>query len=85
MVLCQGYGASIDIWGIGVYAYELANYYPPFAAADVKDKYRVKRVVENAEAHRIWKNPDINEELKNFIDSILRYEPEERLGANGFD
>ena len=61
MVTQKGYGLSVDIWAIGVYAYELSNYSPPFAAADMKDKYRVRRVVENAEEHRLWKNLDISD------------------------
>lgn len=85
MVLKEGYGKEIDIWAIGVYAYEMSNYYPPFASADIKDKLKVKRIVKQAENNRTWKNPNISPELKDFISSILRFDPKERLGYKGFE
>ena len=44
----KGYDKSVDIWAIGIYAYEMSNYNPPFASADIKDKLKVKRVIKNA-------------------------------------
>ena len=85
MVMRQGYNKSVDIWSIGIYAYEMSNYNPPFAGADIKDKLKVKRVVKNAENRRNWKNPAVSEELKDFINSILKFDPKERLGFNGFE
>ena len=79
MVLKEGYGKEIDI-----YAYQMSNYYPPFSSADIKDKLKVKRVVKQAQNNRTWKNPDISPQLKDFINSILKFEPKERLGYNGF-
>ncbi len=85
MVLKEGYQKEIDIWAIGVYAYEMSNYYPPFASADIKEKLKVKRVVKQAETKRVWKNPNLSEELKDFINSILKFDPKERLGYKGFE
>jgi len=48
MVMRKGYDKSVDIWAIGIYAYEMSNYHPPFASADIKDKLKVKRVIKNA-------------------------------------
>ena len=48
MVLKEGYQKEIDIWAIGIYAYEMSNYHPPFASADIKEKLKVKRVVKMA-------------------------------------
>lgn len=84
MVMRKGYDKSVDIWAIGIYAYEMSNYHPPFASADIKDKLKVKRVIKNAEIKRNWKNPNISDELKDFINSILKLDPKERLGINGF-
>jgi len=48
MVLKDGYGKEIDLWTIGIYAYEMSNYAPPFSGTEIKDKQRVKRLVKNA-------------------------------------
>lgn len=61
MVMRKGYDKSVDIWAIGIYAYQMSNYSPPFASADIKDKLKVKRVIKNAEIRRNWKNPNISE------------------------
>jgi serine/threonine protein kinase len=73
MVLKEGYQKEIDIWAIGVYAYEMSNYYPPFATSDIKEKLKVKRVVKMAEQKRIWKNPHLSDEMKDFINCILKF------------
>lgn len=31
MVLREGYGKFIDLWTIGIFAYEMSNYSPPFS------------------------------------------------------
>lgn len=60
MVLREGYGKEIDLWTIGIFAYEMSNYNPPFAGPDIKDKQRVKRLVKSAENNRNWKNPNLS-------------------------
>lgn len=73
MVLKEGYQKEIDIWAIGVYAYEMSNYCPPFATSDIKEKLKVKRVVKMAEQKRIWKNSHLSDEMKDFINCILKF------------
>ena len=85
MVMRKGYDRMVDIWAIGVYAYEMSNYSPPFSSADIRDRIKVKRVIKYNETKRNWRNSSLSEELKDFINSILRYDPKERLGYNGFD
>lgn len=80
MVLQLGYGREVDIWALGIFAYEISNYSPPFAGPDIKDRRKVKRLVKLAEANRKWQNPSIGQDLRDFIDAILRFEPKERLG-----
>jgi hypothetical protein len=53
----------------------MSNYYPPFTGPEIKDKQRVKRLVKAAETKRTWKNPQTSEELKNFIDCLLKFDP----------
>ena len=81
----KGYDRMVDIWAIGVYAYEMSNYSPPFSSADIRDRIKVKRVVKYSETKRNWRNPNISEELKDFINSILKFDPKERLGFKSFD
>ena len=85
MVMRKGYDRMVDIWAIGIYAYEMSNYSPPFSSADIKDRIKVKKVVKYCETKRNWRNPSISNELKDFINSILKYEAKERLGYNGFE
>lgn len=75
MVMRKGYDRMVDIWAIGIYAYEMSNYSPPFSSADIRDRIKVKRVIKYGETKRNWRNPNISEELKDFINSILRYDP----------
>lgn len=63
----------------------MSNYSPPFSSADIRDRIKVKRVIKYNEVKRNWRNPNTSEELKDFINSILKYEAKERLGYNGFD
>ncbi len=46
MVLQQGYGKSIDLWALGVLAYELKSGETPFKLQDVVSKLRFKRIVQ---------------------------------------
>lgn len=48
MVLRDGYTKLIDLWTLGVYSYEMSNFAPPFASAEIKNKQKVKKLVEEA-------------------------------------
>jgi hypothetical protein len=62
----------------------MCNFASPFASADIKNKTKVKKLVQNAESHRFWKNEGLSLELKGFIDSLLKFDPKKRLGAKGW-
>lgn len=62
----------------------MSNFGAPFAGPDIGNKTKVKKLVQNAETNRIWKNGGLSNELKNFINDLLRYDPKKRLGANGW-
>lgn len=48
MVLRLGYKKEIDFWTMGVFAYEMSNYSPPFSGPEIKDRQRIKRLVKAA-------------------------------------
>lgn len=73
MVLKEGYGKAIDFWTIGIYAYEMSNFSPPFSGQEIKDRLKVKKLVKYAEQNRTWKNQSISEELKSFINDLLKF------------
>lgn len=60
MVMGYEYGREIDLWTLGVYAYEMSNFSAPFAGADIGNKTRVKKLVQTSEVSRTWKNPGIS-------------------------
>lgn len=76
----KGYTKHIDMWTVGVLAYELANYKPPFAASDIRQTSKFVKLVKKAEKQRVWHNPNLSPELKDFINSLLKFCPKERLG-----
>jgi len=41
--------------------------------------------VRKSEKNRFWKNDNLSSELKDFIDSLLKFDPKKRLGANGWN
>jgi serum/glucocorticoid-regulated kinase 2 len=85
MILKNGYNRAADLWTLGVYAYEMSNYSPPFSGRDITDRLKVKRLVQMAEKDRTWKNPKTSLEMKSFINDLLKFEPKDRLGVNGWD
>ena len=60
IVLREGYGKDIDFWTIGILAYEMSNYSPPFSHDDITSKHKVRKLVKSAENYRAWKNPYIS-------------------------
>ena len=60
MVLGFEYGREIDLWTLGIYSYEMSNFTAPFAGADIKNKTKVKKLVQNAEKSRTWKNDGLS-------------------------
>ena len=71
----------IDLWALGVLAYQLSNYAFPFDPEDIQDGVRFEQAVNR---ERQWKNLFICPELKDFINSLLRLQAKDRLGAGGW-
>lgn len=61
MILRQGYGREIDLWMIGIYAYEISNYCTPFTSIELNDEARIRKIVAAAEHNRVWKNANVSE------------------------
>jgi serum/glucocorticoid-regulated kinase 2 len=80
-----GYTKLIDFWTLGVFIYELATSDSPFRHDEILTRSTFKEKVERAEVDRDWKGHSLNEELKDLINKLLKFKPEQRLGANGFD
>ena len=56
----KGYTKHIDLWTIGVLAYELSNYKAPFTAADIRNTSKFVKLVRKSEMNRIWHNDKIS-------------------------
>jgi serum/glucocorticoid-regulated kinase 2 len=80
-----GYTKLIDFWTLGVFIYELATSDSPFRHDEILTRSTFKEKVERAEVDRDWKGHSLNEELKDLINKLLKFKPEQRLGAKGFD
>lgn len=53
----------------------------PFKLEDINDKDKYYKAIYEAQKKRVWKD-GVSEELKDFINRLLRFSPNERLGAN---
>eukprot|EP00511_Aplanochytrium_stocchinoi_P007376 CAMPEP_0204831178 /NCGR_PEP_ID=MMETSP1346-20131115/10058_1 /ASSEMBLY_ACC=CAM_ASM_000771 /TAXON_ID=215587 /ORGANISM="Aplanochytrium stocchinoi, Strain GSBS06" /LENGTH=411 /DNA_ID=CAMNT_0051961999 /DNA_START=576 /DNA_END=1811 /DNA_ORIENTATION=+ len=79
-VLKQSYDFKCDLWSIGVITFVLLCGYPPF---DGNDNETIFRKVKKGEFHfhkKYWSH--VSDEAKNFIRSMLTYDPKSRPTAN---
>lgn len=82
MVLKKGYNKEIDVWTLGIYLYELSVFEPPFTVEQIT-RSRFQAVCLEAENNRNWRNANLSANLKDLINSLLKYDPSARLGAKG--
>jgi serine/threonine protein kinase len=68
-------GKALDLWDLGVLAYELSNYIPPFSNSQITNKATFSKVVKAAERKMKWHNT-LSPELKDLIMKLLRLNPE---------
>lgn len=84
----HGHSFGVDIWGLGVLAYELLEGFPPFCAASCEETYRriLKAPVsftatEEADEVEVRREESLrlSSEARGLISALLRKEPAERL------
>ncbi|OCF54218.1 AUR protein kinase [Kwoniella mangroviensis CBS 10435] len=82
MVLGQPYGKAVDIWALGVLAYELTCGAEPFGADTSSGPRLVHQRICTCDVHF----PSfLSVEAREFIQSLLRLKPEERLPLDQVD
>ncbi len=85
MQLKKGYTLTLDFWALGIYIFELAVHEPPFTSGQIKIPNKYKTEILKAEKNRNWKNSNLSPELKDLINSLLKFDPQERLGVKNMD
>lgn len=73
------YGPAVDMWAIGVIAYVILVGFPPFDGENDVEVFASIMAVRYDFPSPEW--DDVPKEAKNFIASILKEEPSERLTA----
>ncbi|WWC66399.1 uncharacterized protein I206_100301 [Kwoniella pini CBS 10737] len=82
MILGQSYGKAIDIWALGVLTFELTCGEEPFGADTTGGPRLVHQRICRCD---IRFPPYLSLEAKDFIQSLLRFRPEERLPLDQVD
>jgi len=77
----KGYGTSVDFWSLGILIYEMLTGVTPF---DDDDPFEVFKNIKKNEVKYPWW---LKTSSKAFLRSLLRKNPENRLGVveGGFD
>lgn len=76
MIANKEYDYHIDVWCIGVLAYELSSGYAPFHSKNDKEVYtKIKKCEYRMFSH-------FSEELKDFIKRILKHDPVKRMSLD---
>ena len=71
MVNREDYHKGVDLWCLGVLAYELLTGKPPFERNETKETYRAIRKGDYRDDH-------LSEDAKDFIAGLLQLDPENR-------
>ncbi|KAL4499812.1 hypothetical protein ABPG72_015161 [Tetrahymena utriculariae] len=80
VVLNKGHNKNVDLWGIGVFLYELVAGYPPFQDKNRNYDKISKQIIMNRPTYPENFSPN----LKDLIKKLLNSDPQMRLGANSF-
>jgi serine/threonine protein kinase len=77
----KGYGASVDVWSIGITLYILLCGFPPFYSEDNADLFEQIKKGEFEFPSPYW--DDISEMAKDLISKILTVDTSERIDIDG--
>ncbi|KIW04098.1 calcium/calmodulin-dependent protein kinase [Verruconis gallopava] len=73
----KGHGKPVDLWSLGVITYTLLCGYSPFRSETMNDLIEECRNEKVVFHPRYWNG--VSEDAKNFIRSLLKADPKERL------
>lgn len=81
ILLGKGYGASVDVWSIGITLYILLCGFPPFYNDDNAALFEEIKKGEFEYPSPYW--DDISDMAKDLISKILKVDPDERMTIDG--
>ena len=76
MLFGKKYNKSIDMWALGVLAFELANGRLPFPYDDIESQEEYVQLIKKGVNGWNWRNKDVSDSLKDFIGRLLKYDPQ---------
>ena len=71
----SGHSYQVDYWAIGVITYTMLIGRPPFESSEVKNTYKKIKAL----AYSFPENVEISPAAKDFVQSLLKLEPLQRL------
>lgn len=80
VVLNKGHNKNVDLWGIGIFLFEMVAGQPPFTDRKRNIEKIQKQIIMNRPAMPDSFSPN----LKDLIRSLLNSDPNARLGASSF-
>jgi len=78
-VLEKSYTSQCDLWSLGVIAFILLGGYMPFSGKD--EKLQMENIAQGKYVLKPEKWNGVSEQAKNFVKSVLRVDPNQRLTA----
>jgi serine/threonine protein kinase len=79
----RGYDKSVDLWALGVLAYELVFKQPPFTTNHISSSIYEQKVYDRLRNNK-WPANTASKQMKDFINKLLVVSPHKRLGYNSF-
>jgi serine/threonine protein kinase len=84
VVDCEPCGLELDLWSLGILAYEMTNLITPFGTQVINKRDSFHKAIFAFQSVRAWHKRDVSPQLKDLVHGLLRDIPHERLGAKGW-